>query len=79
VIPGRRDVSRVVIADSGTASSRYVGCWEEPAAVEAGQTVGVKIGGKGRPVSVKVGQATIASAGIPRHRNRRMRNVNSDQ
>jgi hypothetical protein len=50
VIPGASEVARVVVTDFGNGSQQHMGCWQEPVDVAPGQTVEVRIGGKGRPV-----------------------------
>ncbi len=59
VIPGASEVSRVVVTDFGNGSQQHMGCWQEPVDVAPGQTVAVKIGGKGRAV---VGRIKLQTA-----------------
>jgi hypothetical protein len=59
VIPGPSEVSRVVITEFGNGSQQHMGCWQEPVEVGPGQTVKVKIGGKGRAV---IGRVVLKAA-----------------
>lgn len=56
VIPGASEVARVVVTELGNGSQQHMACWQEPVDVAPGQTVQVRIGGKGRPV---VGRVTL--------------------
>ncbi len=63
VIPGPSEVARVVVTDFGNGRSQHMGCWQEPVDVEPGETVEVRIGGKGRPV---IGRFVLKAApGVP--------------
>ena len=59
VIPGASEVSRVVVTEFGNGMQQHMGCWQEPVDVAPGQTVLVRIGGKGRPV---VGRVVLQAA-----------------
>jgi beta-lactamase regulating signal transducer with metallopeptidase domain len=58
-IPGPSQVARVVVTEFGNGSTQQMGCWQQPVDVQPGETVEVKIGGKGRPV---VGQVLLKAA-----------------
>jgi protocatechuate 3,4-dioxygenase beta subunit len=50
VIPGATEVARVVVTEFGNGMQQHMGCWQEPLDVAPGQTVEIRIGGKGRQV-----------------------------
>jgi beta-lactamase regulating signal transducer with metallopeptidase domain len=54
VTPCAGEVSRVIVTEFGNGSSQHMGCWQEPVDVAPGQTVEVRIGGKGRPVTGRI-------------------------
>jgi hypothetical protein len=54
VVPGACEVSRMVLTEFGDGSGQRMPCWQEPVDVMTGETVEVRVGGKGRPVFGRV-------------------------
>ncbi len=70
VIPGPSEVARVVVTEFGNGSTQHMGCWQEPVDVQPGETVEVKIGGKGRPVVGRVALKAAPGVIVDWRRNR---------
>lgn len=70
VIPGASEVARVIVTEFGNGSQQHMGCWQEPVDVAPGQTVEVRIGGKGRPVVGRVALQAPPEVHVDWRRNR---------
>ena len=70
VIPGQSEVARVVVTDFGNGMQQHMGCWQEPVDVAPGQSVEVRIGGKGRPVVGRVALQAPPGVQVDWRRNR---------